>query len=108
MPYILRKWYSENWRVLFRLAAVGSTGAVGWLAAVRSGESAQRKDIPMLQVQLPTEEALLLREILENYLGALRGEVYHTDSFEYREELKHEEATLKQLLQQFQTDMASV
>jgi len=62
----------------------------------------------MLQVQLSTEEALLLREILKSYLGALRGEVHHTDSFEYREELKHKEATLKQLLQQLQPDMASV
>jgi hypothetical protein len=60
-----------------------------------------------LQIQLSTEEALLLREILESYLGDLRGEVHHTDSFEYREALKHEEATLKRLLQQLQPDMAS-
>jgi hypothetical protein len=61
----------------------------------------------MLQVLLSTEEALLLREILESYLGALRGEVHHTDSFEYREELKQKEATLKKLLQQLQLDRAS-
>lgn len=61
----------------------------------------------MLQIQLSTEEALLLREILESYLGDLRGEVHHTDSFEYREALKHEEAALKRPLQQLQPDMAS-
>jgi hypothetical protein len=61
----------------------------------------------MLQIQLSTEEARLLREILESYLGDLREEVHHTDSFEYREALKHEEATLKKLLQQLQLDMAS-
>jgi hypothetical protein len=61
----------------------------------------------MLQIQLSTEEAFLLHEILESYLGDLREEVHHTDSFEYREGLKHEEATLKRLLQQLQPDIAS-
>jgi hypothetical protein len=61
----------------------------------------------MLQMQLSTEEALLLREILESYLGDVRDEVHHTDSFEYRDELKHKEATLKKLLQQLQPDMTS-
>ena len=64
-------------------------------------------DIPMLQIQLSTEEAPLLRDILECYLRNLRGEVHHTHSFEYRESLKREEATLKQLLPQFQPDMVS-
>jgi hypothetical protein len=61
----------------------------------------------MLQMQLTTEEALMLREILESYLGDLREEVHHTDSFEYREALKRQENTLKKLLQQLQSDMAS-
>jgi hypothetical protein len=61
----------------------------------------------MLQIHLSTEEALLLREILESYLGDLRGEVHHTDSFEYRDALKHKEDTLKKLLQQLQSDIAS-
>lgn len=61
----------------------------------------------MLQIQLSTEEALLLCEILESYLGDLRAEFHHTDTFEYREELKHKEAILKKLLQQLQPDMAS-
>jgi len=54
----------------------------------------------MLQIQLSTEEVLLLREILESYMGDLRAEVHHTDTFEYREALKHKEATLKKLLQE--------
>jgi hypothetical protein len=61
----------------------------------------------MLQIQLSTEEAFLLREILESYLRNLRGEVHHTHSFEYRESLKHEEATLKQLLSRVEPDMVS-
>jgi hypothetical protein len=61
----------------------------------------------MVHMQLSPEEALLLRDILESYLDDVRGEVHHTDSFEYREDLKHEEATLKKLLQQLQPDMVS-
>jgi hypothetical protein len=61
----------------------------------------------MLQIQLSTEEALLLREILECYLRNLRGEIHHTHSFEYRGALKHEEATLKQLLPQLEPDLVS-
>jgi hypothetical protein len=49
----------------------------------------------------------LLRDILESYPDNLRGEVHYTDSFAYREDLKHEEATLKKLLQQLQPDMVS-
>ena len=61
----------------------------------------------MLHIQLSTEEVLLLHEILESYLGDLRAEVHHTATFEYRETLKHKEATLTKLLQQLQADTAS-
>jgi hypothetical protein len=61
----------------------------------------------MRQLQLSREEVLLLREVLEGYLGDIRAEVHHTDTFEYREALKHREDTLKKLLQQLDPDMAS-
>jgi hypothetical protein len=61
----------------------------------------------MPQIQLSPEEVLLLREILESYLGDLRAEVHHTETFEYRDTLKHKEATLEKLLQQLQPDVAS-
>ena len=35
----------------------------------------------MLQIQMSAEEVLLLREILESYMGDLRAEVHHTDTF---------------------------
>jgi hypothetical protein len=61
----------------------------------------------MLQIQLSTEETCLLHEILESYLNNLRGEIHHTHSFEYRQALKDDAVTLKQLLHQLQPDMAS-
>jgi hypothetical protein len=61
----------------------------------------------MVHMQLSAEEALLLREIIESYLGDLRAEVHHTETVEYREGLKHREATLKKLLEQLEPDVAS-
>jgi hypothetical protein len=61
----------------------------------------------MLQMQLSTEEAGFLREIIESRLLNLRGEIHHTHSFEYRQALKGDADSLKKLLRQLQPDMAS-
>jgi hypothetical protein len=61
---------------------------------------------PVAQITLTDEEAAILREALRSYVSDLRMEVADTDSMEFRENLKHEEAVLKKLLQRLDTELA--
>lgn len=51
-----------------------------------------------MQFDLTTEEATLLRNILERHLGDLRAEIYKTENAEMRDELKENEEVIKGLL----------
>ena len=51
-----------------------------------------------MQVQIDTGEAKLLRSVLERYLGDLRAEIYKTEKATMRDDLKHDEETIKSLL----------
>ena len=51
-----------------------------------------------MQIDLNAEEAGMLNEILASYLSDLRMEIADTDSMDFREELKKQEAFLKRLL----------
>lgn len=42
----------------------------------------------------------MLGEILESYLGDLRAEIAHTDSADFREQLKRREVLIKDVLGQ--------
>ncbi len=53
----------------------------------------------MVQIELTSEEAETLREILLFYLSELRMEIADTDSLDFREPLKKKEEFLKELLQ---------
>ena len=53
----------------------------------------------MATINLSDEEAAVVRHALTAYLSDLRMEVHATDSFDMREELKHEEAVLNHILQ---------
>jgi hypothetical protein len=52
----------------------------------------------MLHIDLTTDEASQLRDILEEDLSELRMEIAATDSMDMREELKRTEIFLKDLL----------
>jgi len=52
--------------------------------------------VPVLE--LNTEEARILTDVLNDYVSDLRMEVANTDSMEVRDELKRREAFLKDLL----------
>ena len=54
-----------------------------------------------MNLDLSTDEMVLLHRILENYLPALREEVYKTEKFEWRESLKQDEEVLKGLIARF-------
>jgi hypothetical protein len=51
-----------------------------------------------MQVVLNDEERETLMEVLSEALPNLREEVYKTENFDYREELKRREANIKSLL----------
>ena len=51
-----------------------------------------------MNLDLTNDEVVLLHRVLENYLPALRSEVYKTENFEWRESLKQDEEVLKGLL----------
>jgi len=53
----------------------------------------------MVHIELTSEEAEMLREILAYYLSELRMEIAGTESVDFREPLKKREAFLKELLQ---------
>ena len=52
----------------------------------------------MAKLTLTGKEEWMLMKILESYLSDLRMEVADTDRKEYRDELKEEEAFLKELI----------
>ena len=49
-------------------------------------------------LELNTEEARILTDVLNDYVSDLRMEVANTDSMEVRDELKQREVFLKDLL----------
>lgn len=54
----------------------------------------------VMQLQLSEEDRTLLQDLLERAMGDLREEVYKTDTYEYRDALRHREARLDAILGQ--------
>jgi hypothetical protein len=61
----------------------------------------------MAQITLTAEEAATLRRILSNYVSDLRVEITNTDSWQFRQNLKHEEVLLRKLVEQLDAAFAS-
>ncbi|HKF56563.1 MAG TPA: hypothetical protein VKJ45_13990 [Blastocatellia bacterium] len=55
----------------------------------------------MMQIVLSDEEANLLTAVASQYLSDLREEIYKTETFEVKDQLKREEALLKGILGRF-------
>ncbi len=55
-----------------------------------------------MQIDVEPREAVLLRSVLERYLGNLRSEIYKTENATMRDGLKEDEATLKSLIDRIQ------
>jgi hypothetical protein len=60
----------------------------------------------MVQVQLNSEEGLLLKKVLTSYFSDLRMEIADTDSLDYRDMLKKEENFLRRLLETLDAELA--
>ena len=54
----------------------------------------------MIEIQLSTEEAAVLRDTLTGYLSDLRMEISATDLMDFREKLKEQERVLNTILDQ--------
>jgi hypothetical protein len=61
----------------------------------------------MVQITLTQDEATILREALNSYVSNLRMEIAKTDSWEFRQNLRREEALLKKLLEQLDAELTS-
>ena len=61
----------------------------------------------MAQITMTQAEAAALKEILSSYLSDLRMEIADTDSMQFREGLKRQEALLQKLLEQLDAAVAS-
>ncbi|HLC25690.1 MAG TPA: hypothetical protein VJM80_02860 [bacterium] len=55
-----------------------------------------------MELILGPQEQKLLLEILESYLGDLREEVYKTETFRFKEDLKARETLLRSLIEKIQ------
>jgi hypothetical protein len=55
----------------------------------------------MKEIKLNPDEAILLQNILDEYLSDLRMEISDTDDKEFREELKIKENSIKKILEMF-------
>ena len=51
-----------------------------------------------MDLPLTAEEARLLREVLTNHISDLRSEIAHTERYALRQELKQDEAVLRELV----------
>ena len=58
----------------------------------------------MIEVKLSPEDAVVLREILVDYLSDLRMEISATDLMDFRENLKHRERVLNRVVDQLPED----
>jgi hypothetical protein len=63
--------------------------------------------LTVMHITLTQEEAAALRGALSYYVSDLRMEIADTDSWQFRENLKHEEILLKKLLQELDSALAS-
>jgi hypothetical protein len=55
-----------------------------------------------MDLRLDEQEVRVLVQALRNYLPELRSEVYHTDNYSWRQDLKADEANLKSLLRRLE------
>ena len=53
-----------------------------------------------MQLTLSSEEARELRDLLDAALSDLRSEIHHTDTSDFREELRNRERLLQRLREQ--------
>jgi hypothetical protein len=59
--------------------------------------------MPVMTLELTAPERDVLLGILDDELGRLKGEIYKTETWEYKEQLKAREATIESLIARLRT-----
>jgi hypothetical protein len=59
-----------------------------------------------MKIELTTQEREYLINLLQSALGDLREEIYHTDTFDYKEQLKAQEKLIHELLLKFGVEVS--
>lgn len=70
-----------------------------------TGSTSSPCDPIMATISLTDEELAVVRHALGAYLSDLRMEVHATDSYDMREELKHEEAVINRVLEEIDSHL---
>jgi hypothetical protein len=60
-----------------------------------------------MQIHLNEQERQALLEILEDALSSLSEEIYKTENFDYREQLKQRQAVVKALLERLRAPVSA-
>lgn len=57
----------------------------------------------MMRLELTEPEQTLLLEELKDRLGTIREEIYHSETYDFTEELRRKEAVLRGLIEKIET-----
>jgi hypothetical protein len=81
-----------------RLCAARAPGAPAGIDIARLRANPSWR-FAMPSVELTSDEAQILRQVLEGYLRDASGEISGTERFELREQLKHERDVIRRVVQ---------
>jgi hypothetical protein len=63
--------------------------------------------MPGMKIEMTAPERDLLLTLLEDELGRLKGEIYKTETWEYKEQLKSREQTLTSLIDRLKASVGA-
>jgi hypothetical protein len=63
--------------------------------------------MPGMKIEMTAPERDLLLTLLEDELGRLKGEIYKTETWEYKEQLKSREQTLTLLIDRLKASVGA-
>jgi hypothetical protein len=63
--------------------------------------------MPVMKIEMTAPERDLLLTLLEDELGRLKGEIYKTETWEYKEQLKSREQTLTLLIDRLKASVGA-
>jgi hypothetical protein len=63
--------------------------------------------MPGMKIEMTAPERDLLLTLLEDDLGRLKGEIYKTETWEYKEQLKSREQTLTSLIDRLKASVGA-
>jgi len=63
--------------------------------------------MPGMKIEMTAPERDLLLTLLEDELGRLKGEIYKTETWEYKEQLKSREQTLTSLIDRLRASVGA-